>query len=221
MGERAPRTTPEEGEHAPGTESEDGLFELDARIRPLLRPGLGQLLEISGDLSSGRTALAYRMALGTTARGELVAWVDLPNALDPRFLLRAGVALESLLWVRPPELRSALRASELLLKAGFATVVTDISGVPPEALSRLGAGVWTRLLRAVRQSRATAILLGGGRAAGSFATLALYTEKRRSRFEYGLFEGLDVRASIVRDRAGPTGAAYPVQVSHRPPPRPR
>ena len=212
---------PEGGRRKPLPYREDGgsaLSELDALLGPAVRPARGQLIEVGGDASSGRTALAYRMAAGTTQRGELVAWIDLPNALDPSFLLHAGVDLDALLWVRPPGVQAAMRSAELLLKAGFATLVIDLSGIPRPALERLGAGVWTRLLRAVRQTRSHAILLGTERLAGSFATLALYTERRRSRFEYGLFEGLDIQASVVRDRSGPAGAQYAVPIAHRPAP---
>jgi hypothetical protein len=156
------------------------------------------------------------MAAGATAQGELVGWIDLPNSLDPRFLMRAGVDLQGVLWVRPPELRAALRSAELLLKTGFAVVTIDLEGASHRTLGKMGASVWSRLLRAVRESRATALVLGSQRAVGSFATQGLHTERRRARFEGGLFEGLDNRATLLRDRTGPADRVYDFRLEHRP-----
>ena len=158
-----PRThrTAIEKQSTPGAEE---AFSPDALLRPHSRAAAhaneGRLIELAGARSSGKTALAYRMAAGATSRGELVGWVDLPNALDPRFLLRAKVRLEDVLWVRPPNLSAALRSAELLVKTGFALVVLDLEGARPRELAQLGASVWTRLLRALRESRGTALLLG-------------------------------------------------------------
>ncbi len=200
----------------PGTE--ENAFSPDALLRPTaLREG--RLIEVCGEISSGRTALAYRMAAGATTRGELVGWIDLPNSLDPRFLMRAGVDLEGVLWVRPPELRAALRSAELLLKTGFAVVTLDLEGASPRALGKMGTSVWSRLLRAVRESRATALVLGSERAVGSFATQSLHTERQRARFEAGLFEGLDNRATLLRDRTGPADRVCDFRLEHRSPRR--
>jgi len=168
-----------------------------------------------GELSSGKTALAYRMAAFASARGELVGWVDLPDSLDPRYLQRAGVRLEDVLWVRPPGLQAALRAAELLIKTGFALVVLDLEGAPARELARLGASVWTRLSRALRESRASALLLGSLGAAGAFAALGARTERRRALFDAGLFEGLESRLEVLRRRAGPPGPDLHFRVSHR------
>jgi hypothetical protein len=175
----------------------------------------GHLIEVAGGLSSGRTALACRIAAGTTARG-LVGWVDLPNTLDPRSLRRAGADLHSLLWARPRGVTEALRCGELLLQTGFALVVIDLQGAPPSRLARLAPPVWTRLLRRVQGARATAVVLVPERVAGSFPTLGLWTERRRALFEGVLFEGIETCATVVRDRTGPVGAEHPFRILQRP-----
>jgi hypothetical protein len=114
------------------------------------------------------------------------------------------------LWVRPPDLQAALRTAELLVKTGFALVVLDLEGARPRELAQLGASVWTRLLRALRESRATALLLGTQRAAGSFATLGVSTTRERALFDAGLFEGLASRLTVLRSavlRAAATRAS--------------
>jgi hypothetical protein len=184
----------------------------------LLRPtslAEGRLIELGGELSSGKTALAYRMAALASARGELVGWVDLPHSLDPRYLQRAGVRLDDVLWVRPPGLHAALRAAELLIKTGFALVVLDLEGSPANELARLGASVWTRLTRALREARASALLLGSHGAAGAFTTLGARTERGRSLFDAGLFEGIDSRLEVLRRRAGPPGEVLHFSVLQR------
>jgi hypothetical protein len=204
----------------PATPGAGEAFSPDALLRPHSRSaahaGEGCLIEIAGARSSGKTALAYRMAAGATSRGELVGWVDLPNALDPRFLLRARVKLEDVLWVRPPGLSAALRAAELLVKTGFALVVLDLEGARSRELAQLGASVWTRLLRALRESRATALLLGAQRAAGSFATLGVSTTRERALFDAGLFEGLASRLAVLRSRAATSRDELRFSVYRRP-----
>ncbi|MCP4004951.1 MAG: hypothetical protein GY725_12220 [bacterium] len=197
----------------PGTEES---FPPDDLLRPIERLGQGRLIEIVGEVSSGRTSLAYRVAAGATARGELVGWIDLPNSLDPRFLLRSGVNLKNVLWVRPPQVRAALRSAELMLKTGFALVTIDLEGAPRPEIDRLGTPIWSRLLRAVRESRTTAIVLGPTLAAGASSTLGLHTRRARAIFDEGLFEGLEAETTVLRNRTGPDGQSVPFQIRHRP-----
>src|SRR5216684_2668277 len=60
----------------------------------------GQLSEIVGPRSSGRTSLLLQMLAAATARGELVALVDALDMLDVESAAAAGVDLDRLLWVR-------------------------------------------------------------------------------------------------------------------------
>jgi hypothetical protein len=214
IGAPAPAThrTREEGP-TPGAEE---AFSPDALLRPTSHPpGEGQLLELIGERSSGKTALAYRLASFASARGELIGWIDLPNALDPRFLQRAGVRLEDVLWVRPPQLPAALRTAELLIKTGFGLIVLDLENVPARELARLHASVFSRLGRALRESRATALLLGAHGAAGSFATLGARVHLRRALFDRGLFEGLSSELEVVRRRSGSPESNLSFSVHHR------
>jgi hypothetical protein len=186
-------------------------------LRPLERGAQGRLVELAGAPSSGRTALAYRLAAGAAARGEWVGWVDPGDALDPRFLRRTGLDLRRLLWVRPQRLEAALRCAELLLKTGFALVVIDLDGISDWRLvSSLPASVWARLLRAVRGARAGVVVISRERVTGSFATLGLATERAHALFDRGLFEGLEGFARVVRNRAGPVDDELPLRVLHRP-----
>lgn len=78
---------------------------LPTAIAPLdaaLRGGVprGQLSEITGPRSSGRTTLLLQLMASLTARGEIVALVDTFDRLDVASAVAAGVDLSRLLWVR-------------------------------------------------------------------------------------------------------------------------
>jgi hypothetical protein len=64
----------------------------------------GQLSEIVGPSSSGRTTLLLQLAAAATARGEIVALVDTLDRLDVASAATAGVDLTRLLWIRGHEI---------------------------------------------------------------------------------------------------------------------
>ncbi len=89
---------------------------------------LGKVCKLVGPYSAGRTTAAVTTVAAATARGEVVAWVDMADALDPASLAAAGVDLERVLWVRPATPEQAVRAVELVLEVGgFTVVVVDLA----------------------------------------------------------------------------------------------
>ncbi len=60
----------------------------------------GQVSEISGGVSSGRTSLMVSLLSRATSRGELVALVDALDRFDPPSAAAAGVALDQVCWLR-------------------------------------------------------------------------------------------------------------------------
>jgi hypothetical protein len=177
----------------------------------------GRLSEITGPLSSGRTSLAVALAAAATRAGEVAAWVDPSDALDPSSLEAAGVVTERLLWVRPTRTGDALRCAErLLLARGFALVVLDLhprEGQALRALRREGqtpgaarmdarASAWLRLTRCASASATALVLLGREPALGPFAALAVDLLATRLRFAErpGWLEGLEARIALARQR---------------------
>lgn len=75
-----------------------GIDALDA----LLHGGLpiGALAEMVGPECSGRTTAALSFLSKVTAEGNVCAWIDVSDALDPETAAANGVDLERLLWVR-------------------------------------------------------------------------------------------------------------------------
>ena len=61
---------------------------------------LGQMSEVVGPRSSGRTSLLMAILAAATGRGELVALVDTFDVFDPGTAAAAGVTLDQMLWVR-------------------------------------------------------------------------------------------------------------------------
>jgi recombination protein RecA len=60
----------------------------------------GQLSEIAGPHSSGRTTLLLQVLAAATCRGEIAALVDTFDRLDLASVVSAGVDLDRLLWIR-------------------------------------------------------------------------------------------------------------------------
>ena len=120
----------------------------------VLQGGLprGQLSEIAGARSAGRTTLLFQMMAAATRRGEIVALIDTFDRLDVPSAIAAGIDLERLLWIRGEAithdarvagavgalrdrtLDRAVKALNLVLQAGgFGLVAIDLADVPPIA----------------------------------------------------------------------------------------
>jgi len=144
----------------------------------------GHLSELVGPASTGITSLVQRFLGHVTGQAHLAAWIDAPDAFDPASAVAAGVDLERVLWVRPPDLATAFVATEALLAmGGFPLVLLDAS-LPlrrpgPRAPSPTtstwrepGRGrdlrmadalhVWLRLARAAARSRSALVVLQRG-----------------------------------------------------------
>ena len=176
-----------------------GIAALDA----LLDGGLprGHLSEIVGGRSSGRTAVLHALLAATTRAGAVAALVDLPDALDPPSLARAGAVLERVLWVRPPSPRQALQCAELILAAGgFAVVALDLDcAAPARPVPR---AAWRRLAQAARRHDVAGVVLGPRRQLGAAAALALRLQARRIHWSDHLLDGLTTTATVSRSRFG-------------------
>jgi recombination protein RecA len=73
-----------------------------AALDAVLRGGVprGELSEIAGPRSSGRTTLLLQVIAAATRRGEIAAIVDTFDRLDQASVVAAGIDLERLLWIR-------------------------------------------------------------------------------------------------------------------------
>ncbi len=194
-----------------------GISQLDALIGGLAR---GRISEVTGPISSGKTTIAAAFASAASRRGEVVGWVDVPGAFDPRSLEAAGADLARLLWVsfakktnstrsgfitKERERRGELKAAEMLLEAGgFGLVVIDF-GPLRYPLSQSAS---LRLARAAERSGAAVLALATHRVCGTFAALTLAMSKHRASFSRpgtnapALFDGLRIEAAVERNKLG-------------------
>jgi hypothetical protein len=191
-----------------------GIPALDA----CLRGGLprGQLSEVAGPHSSGRTTLVLQAIAASTRRGEIAALVDTCDRLDVASAEAAGIDLDRLLWVRGSDRRfgpagpdlivnRALKALNLVLQAGgFACVVLDLADVPLSALKRIPFTTWLRVQRIIEGSDTACVLIAPqplARSAGGL-TLSLTGRARwagdadRNRH----LTGADVTARVMSPR---------------------
>ena len=149
----------------------------------------GQVSEVVGPSSSGRTSLAWAALAAATLRGESVALIDTFDRFDPPTAHACGIRLSRLLWVRGqalskttgaldpawlPGVRAvngpgtflervidrAIKALNLVVQSGVCTmVVLDFIDVPATALRRLPASTWFRIERAIEGSDTAVLIL--------------------------------------------------------------
>lgn len=193
----------------------------------------GRLCELVGPRSSGRMSAALAMAAAIQARGELVAFVDVADALDPRSAARAGIELTRFLWVRPKSVIDGLKAADWILDAGgFGLVVlylaaTDVGVVDGEtrlsraARSRMvrGEAPWVKLARRAERAKAARLIVAERALAGTIASVTLATERTRPRWLGGgreraplLLDGARGKIAVVRNKLGPPPDAVELQL---------
>jgi hypothetical protein len=197
-----------------------GISQIDVLIGGLAR---GRISEITGPISSGKTTIAASFASAASRRGEVVGWVDVPGAFDPRSLEAAGAELARIMWVSLPkkpassrggfinkerERRIELKAAELILEAGgFGLVVIDF-GAMRFPLSQSAA---LRLAHAAERSGTAVLALASNRVCGTFAALTLSMSTLRASFSRmskdapALFDGLRLEALVERNKLGRFG----------------
>lgn len=170
-----------------------GRAELDAALGGGLPRG--ELSEIAGPRSSGRTTLMCAALGSATGRGELAALVDALDRFDVESAASAGVELANLLWIRgiPASAEAiggntgghastwraverAVKAFSLVLESrAFGLAVCDLADVPEPVLRRLPFTTWFRLARLIEGGSTVALVIAPerlGRSAGG-VTIAL------------------------------------------------
>ena len=137
----------------------------------------GQLSELVGARSSGRTTVLHALLAAATRRGELVGLVDSLDTFDPPSAAEAGVDLDRMLWVHHSPLTAdpglprgdllhsacerALKAFNLILQAGGSSgaslpvlAVLDLADLPAPVLRRIPFITWLRLQRVIKEAKA-------------------------------------------------------------------
>jgi hypothetical protein len=200
-----------------------GIPEIDT----LLDGGLpvGAISEITGMVSSGRTSIALSFLARRTQDGNVCAWIDASDALDPESAAANGIRLKHLLWIRcrtsPSEesspairqkqhhktqswtrLDQSIRATDLLLQAGgFAAIVLDLADEAIEHGSRIPLATWFRFRQAADRTRCSLIVLGKAAYAQSSAAVVLESQPHRMDAAAGtVVSGFNYSAIRRRER---------------------
>jgi recombination protein RecA len=180
-----------------------GVIPLDERLHGGVPRG--QVSELIGPTSSGRTSLAWTWLGAATRRGESVALIDTFDRFDPATAEACGIELSRLLWIRgqaitktagavdPAWLPGAravegpgtllertidrsLKALNLVLQSGVCTaVVLDFADVPVTGIRRVPHTTWLRLQRVVEGTDTACLLLGPLPLARSAAGITITT----------------------------------------------
>ena len=193
-----------------------------AALDAVLHGGLprGELSEVAGAPSSGRTTLLLQVMAAATRRGEIAALVDTFDRLDLASIVAAGDRSRSAAVDRgakrrsPPDraIERALKALNLVLQSGgFGVAAIDLADAPSSALNRLPFTTWMRVQRTIEGSETACLIVGPhpiARSAGG-VTLSLGGASRwagdadRSR----RMAGLDVTVRVVSPRRRVEGEA--------------
>jgi recombination protein RecA len=166
----------------------------------------GQLSEVVGPASSGRTTLVWQWMAAATRRGDTVALVDTFDRFDPASAVACGIDLDRLLWVRGqaisktacavdpvwlPGVRTvdgpgtmiertldrALKALNLVLQSGVCPVVVlDLADVPMAALRRIPYTTWLRVQRVIEGGDTTCVLIAPESLARSAGGITLHLQ---------------------------------------------
>lgn len=171
----------------------------------------GQVSEVYGRASSGRTAVVVATVARALRRGALAAWVDPADRFDPASAAEAGVDLARLLWLRGgPRNRAlapAVSAAGTLLGSGlFELVVLDLAGAAPSEPGRLPHTTWLRLQRSVENVPVALLLLAEAHVAHGPAGVSLALSRAQAAWTGSgpgrLLTGVSVDAARIRRCVG-------------------
>jgi hypothetical protein len=180
-----------------------------ASIDALLRGGFprGQVSEVFGPASSGRTGLVFSVVARSTGNGALAGWIDAADRFDPVSASAAGVGLARLLWLRGDgstrALPDAVAAASTLVGSGlFEITVLDLAGVPSHDIRRLPGTTWIRLQRMVENAPPALLLLADAHVAHGPAGISLALTPSGTRWSGSPGPGRLLRALGADARAG-------------------
>jgi hypothetical protein len=176
----------------------------------------GEISELVGARSSGRTSLLVTTLSAATDRGDIVGLVDACDCFDPAGAAACGLDLSRVLWIRGPSVtaefcgrplietvvRRAIRAFDLLLRAGgFGIAVLDVADVPARWLRSVPMTTWLRMAHANEGRDTVGLMLGeapmGRSARGATVRVQATSRWTGSDIRQRCLSGLDVRVNVA------------------------
>jgi len=180
-----------------------GIADLDA-LTGIGGWPVGRLSLLAGSRGSGKRTLAQRSVAAASREGP-VAYVDFPGRLDPEFLSRLQAQLDRLLVLRPKTLNEGMAGVRVLARAGVDFICVDM---PKMRSTGLDAEL-PHLLHRIAEAECTLLLIHDAQpddAIRYYASLVVGVERRGWVLSPdGDLEGLEVDATVVKNRLAPPG----------------
>lgn len=175
----------------------------------LLGGGLprGQLMELSGDASSGKSTRAFAACLQALAQGSAAFWIEARS--DGRFwpicALEAEISLERFFLLRVPDGPAALRGAHLLLTCAGACALAVVElprGFVPKPMQLV------QLQRLAEKSGAVVLFLTEqsrhGPSLGTMVSLRLHVRRLTSAPARAPLPASQLAVEVLRHKGGPT-----------------
>jgi len=151
----------------------------------------GQLTEIVGPRSSGKTGFLFSILAQSTSQGEFVAYIDPSNSLDPVFAQKSGIHLERMLWVRstaPMSAQKSLQVAHLLARSGnFGVVALDLADQETKPnfsnSQKIPYSSWFKIKRTLEGTSTAFLILGNQVNAGSAVSAAISLRKLQTKWK--------------------------------------
>jgi recombination protein RecA len=112
-----------------------GIWSVDHDLLGIGGVPRGRIIEIFGPEASGKTTLALRIVGAAQAAGELAAYIDAENSVDPKWASTNGVNVKALMISQPDSGEEALGILDMLVEsAAFGVIVVDsVAALVPQA----------------------------------------------------------------------------------------
>jgi recombination protein RecA len=132
----------------------------------------GRITEVYGPEGSGKTTVCQHIVAQAQKQGGVAAFIDMEHALDPSYVAKCGVDIESLYISQPDTGEQALEIAEALVRSGAVDVIVvdsvaalvpraEIEGEMGDSHPGLQARLMSQALRklsgAIKQSNAVMI----------------------------------------------------------------
>lgn len=183
----------------------------------------GQICELLGPTTSGKTTVALKFLAQAQAGGKQVAYIDQALYFDPDYAHRCGLNLSSLLIGTPYDLGEALAMTEALARSGELAALVfdalDFVWTDPIAASLLAATL-SRLPAPLARSGTALLILHETSTSSSptpsalahHAAMRLQVIRERWLYRHGDIRGYKARVEILKNRQGPTGRAVSIAI---------
>jgi recombination protein RecA len=183
----------------------------------------GEVCELVGPATSGKTTLALKFLAQAQVGGSQVGYIDQALYFDPDYAYRCGVDLSRLVAGTPQDLTEALAMAEALARSGsLAALVLDTLDFlwdDAGAANSLAATV-NRLRAPLARSGTILLVLHDSpdvrspalSALAHTANIRLQVVRERWLQQHGDIRGYEARVEVLKNRVGPAGRVVLLEI---------